>query len=111
VAGKGPLSFYDGRVDPDHDEFRLLRRKLGLSTAPRRAAAGVALQARAVADHGEIAAFGAGFADVAFHPRFGALLGDGFDLGREARADAKRGAFGEFALERSRALDEAAMRA
>ena len=39
------------------------------SRTPRRAA-GVALQARAVADHGETAAFGAGFADIAFHPHF-----------------------------------------
>src|SRR6202042_3061841 len=77
------------------------------SAAPRRPAAGVALEAGAVADHGEIAAFGAGFADVAFHPRFGALLGDGFDLGREARANAKRGALGKLAFERGRALDEA----
>jgi hypothetical protein len=44
--------------------------------APRRPA-GVALEAGPVADHGEVAAFGAGFADVAFHARFGSLLGDG----------------------------------
>src|SRR5271168_4503801 len=33
------------------------------SRAPRRRTARVALQARAVADHGEVAAFGAGFAE------------------------------------------------
>jgi hypothetical protein len=81
------------------------------STAPRRAAASVALEARAVAHHGEVAAFGAGFADIAFHARFGALLGDCFCLGREARTEGGRGALGEFAFERSRALYEAAMRA
>ena len=40
------------------------------SAAPRRRAAGVALEARAVAHHGEVAAFGAGFADIALRPRF-----------------------------------------
>jgi hypothetical protein len=40
------------------------------STAPRRAAAGVALEACAIAHHGEVTAFGAGYADMALHPRF-----------------------------------------
>ncbi len=51
------------------------RHGISNSTAPRRRPAGVALQARAVADHGEVAAFGAGFADVAFHARFPRLAG------------------------------------
>jgi hypothetical protein len=46
------------------------------STAPRGAPAGLALQARPVAHEGKIRAFGAGFADIALHPRFGAFLGD-----------------------------------
>ena len=46
-----------------------------LSTAPRRAAAGVAFEARAVAHQGEIAAFAAGFAFVALGLGLGALLG------------------------------------
>jgi hypothetical protein len=41
------------------------------STAPRGPAAGVALETCAVADRGKVAAFGAGFAEIAFHPRFG----------------------------------------
>jgi hypothetical protein len=81
------------------------------SAAPRRGAAGVALEAGAVAHHGEVAAFGAGFADIALHPRFGPLLGDRFGLRRQARAEGGRDAFGKLALERGRALDEAAMRA
>src|SRR5271163_3408362 len=67
------------------------------SAAPRRGAAGVALEAGAVADHGEVAAFGAGFADVAFHARFGAFLRDGLP---RRRADGERSGFGERAFER-----------
>src|SRR5262245_2433630 len=43
--------------------------------APRGAAAGVAFQARAVANEREVAAFAAGLAVVALGPGFGALLG------------------------------------
>jgi len=45
------------------------------SAAPRRRPAGVALEADAVTDHGEVAAVGAGFAGVAFHARFLRLAG------------------------------------
>lgn len=38
-------------------------------------AAGVAFQAGTIADHGEVAAFGATFALVALHARLGDLLG------------------------------------
>jgi hypothetical protein len=48
------------------------------SAAPRRAAAGVALQTGAVADHGEVAAFGAGLADTAFHARLRRLAAPAF---------------------------------
>ncbi len=44
--------------------------------APRRCSTSVALQARAVADEGEIPAFAAGFARIALHPRLAAFLGD-----------------------------------
>jgi hypothetical protein len=50
------------------------------SRAPRSTAARIALQARAVADHGEISAIAAGFAFVAFGAGFGAAFG-GFGLG------------------------------
>jgi hypothetical protein len=105
-----------GRVKPGDDgcgarDAHGLGQKALVSATPRRGAAGVALQARAVAHHGEVAAFGAGFADIALHPRFGALLGDRFGLRRQARADGGRDALGKLALERRRALDEAAMRA
>jgi len=43
------------------------------STAPARASAGLALQAGAVPDHGEIPAFGAAFALITLHARFGDL--------------------------------------
>src|SRR5271163_5020185 len=95
---------------PSHDRLGAWRPPRG-STAPGSRPAGVALQAGPVADHGEVAAFGAGFADVAFHARFGALLGDGFSAVRGGRgAEGYRRRFGEFALERSCALDVGAGR-
>ena len=51
------------------------RRPSGCLRAPRCATTRVALQARAVAHHGEVAAFAAGFAFVALGLGFGALLG------------------------------------
>src|SRR5262249_13101620 len=45
------------------------------SATPRRAAAGVALEAGAVAHQGEVAAFAAGLAFIALGARLGALLG------------------------------------
>ena len=54
------------------------------SRAPGRAAAGVALQAGAVAHQGEVRAFGAAFAHIALHPRFRALVGHGVAEGRGA---------------------------
>ena len=77
-------------VQPGHDDER--ERRLvwpPRSRAPRRPAARVALQAGAVADHGEVAAFGAGFADVAFHPRFGAAV-ERLGFGRSAAAGAAK---------------------
>jgi hypothetical protein len=47
------------------------------SAAPRRAAAGVALQARAVPDEREVLALAAGFADIAAHEGRGAAVSDG----------------------------------
>ena len=43
--------------------------------AAARGAAGVALEAGTVADHGEVAAFGAAFAFIALHPGLCDLLG------------------------------------
>src|SRR6266571_4112529 len=85
------------------------------SAAPRRPPARVALQAGAVAHHGEVAALGAGFADVAFHPRFGAAI-DRLRFGRrrggrggEGDAADRLRRLAEPALERRRALDVAAL--
>ena len=71
--------------DPNLNEKLVKRRKLvsfsclsmRRSTAPRGPAAGLALEEGAIADHGEIAAFGAGFADIAPHARFRPLVGAG----------------------------------
>ena len=48
------------------------------STAPAGRSAGVALQARAVADQGEVAAFAAAVAFVALHTGFADLLDNGW---------------------------------
>ena len=96
----------DGRVKPGQDGWAIAS---SASAASRRRAAGVALQTGAVAHHGEVAAFGAGFADIALHPRFRSLLGDRFGLRRQARADRGRRALGKLAFQRRRALHEAAM--
>src|SRR5271165_6336843 len=81
--------------------------KMGASsTAPRGRAARVALQTGAVADHGEVAAFGAGLADVAFHARFGAALGD-LLVCRGGGAERQRRRLGELTLQRGCALDVA----
>ena len=51
------------------------------SRTPRRRAASVALEARAIPHQREIRAFGAGLADVSLHPRFRSFV-----RGRVARA-------------------------
>ncbi len=77
-------------------------------TSTRRRAAGVALEAGAVAHHGEVAAFGAGFADIAFHARFGAAFGDLLVCrGGGGGAERQRRRLGEFAFQRGCALDVA----
>ena len=106
------LPFVAARVHPSPSRRRMISLTVvGIgSRAPRRPPARVALQARAVAHHGEVAAFGAGFADIAFHPRFGALLGDRIGGGGGRRLEGGGGAVGRLALERGRALDEARAR-
>src|ERR1700722_1711134 len=46
------------------------------SRAPRSGATSIALQACPVAHQSEVVALGAGFAGIAFHPRFAAPVGD-----------------------------------
>src|SRR6188472_2252876 len=63
------------------------------SAAAAGAAAGVALQAGAVAHQGEVPALAAGVALVALHPRLGAGVDRGdARLGRDARREAREGA-------------------
>ncbi len=83
---------YDGR--------RWRRHNSAPSTAPRRAPARIALQARAIPHHREIPALGAGLADVPLHPRFRPLVGDGFGRRRKrGPADRQRRALGHVAPE------------
>jgi len=58
---------------------------------PRRRAARLALQTRAVAHQREVRALGTGFADIALHARFGALLGDAGDALRRLGPAERRG--------------------
>lgn len=86
-SSEGFHSFPEFRVDFGIDSSIRSRITESTSRTPRGAAAGVALQAGAVAHEGEVAAFAAGFAFVTLGLGFGAHFGGvGFGLGARLAA-------------------------